>query len=105
MQVRQVEYNIYAMKYIIYKTTNLINNNIYIGQHATKDINDNYLGSGVALLSDIKKYGKDNFKKEILYIFDTREEADKKEQELVNTNFIKRKDTYNNDFVKESMNG
>ena len=52
------------MKYIIYKTTNLINNNIYIGQHATEDINDNYLGSGVALLSDIKKYGKDNFNKE-----------------------------------------
>ena len=95
MQVRQVEYNIYAMKYIIYKTTNLINNNIYIGQHATEDINDNYLGSGVALLSDIKKYGKDNFKKEILYIFGTRQEADKKERELVNANFIKRTDTYN----------
>ena len=61
------------MKYIIYKTTNSLNNNIYIGQHATEDINDNYLGSGVALLSDIKKYGKYNFKKEILYIFDTRE--------------------------------
>lgn len=83
------------MKYVIYKITNLINNNIYIGQHATEDINDEYMGSGVALHNAIKKHGKKNFKKEILYIFDTREDADKKEQELVNTDFIKRKDTYN----------
>lgn len=49
---------------IIYKTTNLINNKIYIGQ----DVNNNpkYLGSGTSLLNAIKKYGKTNFKKEIL---------------------------------------
>ena len=37
------------MKYIVYQTTNLINNKIYIGQHKTKDPNifDQYLGCGI----------------------------------------------------------
>lgn len=49
---------------IIYKTTNLINGKIYIG----KDKHDNpkYLGSGISLQNAIKKYGKENFQKEIL---------------------------------------
>lgn len=49
---------------VIYLTTNKINNKKYIG----KDVKNNpkYLGSGVLLLKDIKKYGKENFKKEIL---------------------------------------
>ena len=36
------------MKYIVYCTTNLINNKIYIGQHLVKDPNefDGFLGCG-----------------------------------------------------------
>lgn len=49
---------------IIYKTTNLINNKIYIGKD--KKNNSKYLGSGKILKRAIKKYGKENFKKEIL---------------------------------------
>jgi len=49
---------------IIYKTTNLINGKIYIGLD-TKN-NPNYLGSGTAIKYAIKKYGKENFKKEII---------------------------------------
>jgi group I intron endonuclease len=51
----------------IYKTTNLINGKIYIGQrkNSSKKIK-NYLGSGVLISKAIKKYGKENFKKEIL---------------------------------------
>lgn len=49
---------------IIYKTINLINNKIYIGQD--RNNNPNYLGSGKKILRAIKKYGKQNFKKEIL---------------------------------------
>lgn len=48
----------------IYKTTNLINGKIYIGQHRKNK--QDYLGSGVLLQKAIKKYGKENFVREIL---------------------------------------
>ena len=83
------------MKYIIYKITNLVNGYIYIGQHGTNDTNDDYMGSGVALEKAFKEFGRCNFKKDILYVFDTRLEADLKEKEIVNQDFINRVDTYN----------
>lgn len=46
---------------VIYKTTNLINGKIYIGQDS-KD-RPNYYGSGKLIHRAIKKYGKENFKK------------------------------------------
>lgn len=50
----------------IYKTTNLVNGKIYVGQHSTTLKSDNYLGNGVYLNGAIKKYGRSNFKIEIL---------------------------------------
>lgn len=32
------------MHYTVYQTTNLINSKIYVGVHATEDLNDSYLG-------------------------------------------------------------
>ncbi len=81
--------------YTIYKTTNKVNDKIYIGQHITDDLNDNYLGSGKIIKSAIDKYGSDNFEKEILFVFETYEEMNLKEVEIVTEDFIKRKDTYN----------
>jgi group I intron endonuclease len=83
------------MKYTIYKTTNLINNKIYIGKHQTENINDSYYGSGKALKASIKKHGKENFKKEILFVFDTELEMNDKEVELITAEFVARTDTYN----------
>lgn len=49
---------------IIYKTTNLVNGKIYVGQDSKN--NPEYLGSGIKLRRAISKYGKHNFKKEVL---------------------------------------
>ena len=83
------------MKFIIYKTTNIINEKYYIGMHRTEEPNDDYLGSGVALQRSIKKYGKENFKKEILFVFDTEIEMQNKEKELVNEDVVNDANSYN----------
>lgn len=69
--------------YTVYKTTNCINGKTYIGKHKTRDLNDDYLGSGKMLKNAIKKYGKENFQKEILFVFNTEIEANQAEEMLV----------------------
>jgi len=49
---------------VIYKTTNKIDGKFYIGKDAIN--NPSYYGSGIRLKRAIKKYGKENFIKEIL---------------------------------------
>lgn len=83
------------MFYTIYKVTNKLNGKIYIGKHQTKNPNDLYYGSGKAILAAIKLHGKENFSKEILFIFDTEKEMNEKEKELITEEFVSRQDTYN----------
>lgn len=83
------------MKYTIYQITNLIDDKIYIGKHQTNNINDNYMGSGKFLKYAQSKYGLENFVKEILFVFDSEEEMNAKEAELVTEEFCLREDTYN----------
>lgn len=96
-------------KYIVYKTTNIVNNKIYIGVHLTDtDKKDTYIGGGVtkdvinpetAFQQAVYKYGYKNFKRETLFEYPYTEEgmesAYAKEAEIVNEEFLKRKDIYN----------
>ena len=88
--------------YILYKITNKVNKKFYIGVHKTKDINDDYYGSGHYIKAAIEKHGKDKFIKEILYIFTNAKKAFKKEKEIVNEQLIKNKNCYN---LKEGGHG
>ncbi len=67
---------------VIYITTNLINGKKYIG----KSINckNSYLGSGKIFKQALKKYGKQNFKKEILEECLNEEELNKQEIYWIN---------------------
>lgn len=69
------------MKYV-YITTNLVNGKKYIGVNL-KDNDSRYLGSGIRLKNAIKKYGVENFKKEIIASFETEKEAREYERALI----------------------
>ena len=67
-----IENNIYGF---IYKITNLINGKSYVGKHKGTDFGE-YWGSGSALHNAYKKYGKKNFKREILRYASFEDELD-----------------------------
>lgn len=67
----------------IYKTTNLINGKIYIGQHKSDIFDPNYMGSGKLIHRAFDKYGKDNFIVELLVECDNREDINKCEKEQI----------------------
>lgn len=74
----------------IYKTTNLINRKIYIGQHITDNLEDNYIGCGLdnpnyiagtsIFQRAVKKYGFENFRREILEFVEKVEELSEREK-------------------------
>ena len=61
----------------------------YIGKHSTTNINDGYLGSGLHLKRQIKKYGKDKFNKIILEYCNSIEQLNQREQSYVNADLLK----------------
>lgn len=83
------------MFHFTYQTKNLINDKTYIGIHSTENINDGYLGSGLALMKAIEKYGKENFSMIPLDFFDTRDEALEEEAFLVTEETVNDRNNYN----------
>ena len=76
------------MKYIVYITTNVVNNKVYVGVHktTTPEVFDGYLGCGTrvnsykskkdtAFQKAVNKYGPNKFTRHTLFVFDTVEEA------------------------------
>ena len=63
----------------VYKTTNLRNNKIYIGQHKGHIFDPYYYGSGSWFRHALKKEGKENFKCEVLEECDTAELLNERE--------------------------
>lgn len=78
----------------VYKTINTITGKYYIGVH-DGDLEDNYLGSGKYLNAAIKKYGRENFKREILHICDSKEKAYLIEKRIVTPELISSGNVYN----------
>ena len=64
----------------IYKTTNLINGKIYIGQHKANRFDIKYKGSGKILLQAFHKYGKNNFSCHIIEWCNSKQELNIKEK-------------------------
>lgn len=74
--------------HFIYKTVNQVNNKYYIGMHSTDKLDDGYIGSGKYLWNSIRKYGKENFKMEILEFLLDKISLKKREIEIVNEDLL-----------------
>lgn len=84
------------MYYYVYKIINNSNGKFYIGKRRNENPNvDTYMGSGKLIQLAIKKYGKDNFTKEILGVFNTNEEASELERKLVTKDIVESGNCYN----------
>lgn len=84
------------MFYYVYQVTNKKNLKVYIGKRCHKfPDRDQYMGSGSQIKSAIKKYGKDNFEKIILKVFNTDNEAAAFESSLVTKEFVGSPNSYN----------
>lgn len=99
------------ISYIVYETTNIINGKVYVGVHKMDlDKPDSYIGHGVTkkdrkksvkigFPAAVRKYGYENFKREILFTYPDTEEGFKsayaKEAEIVDVDWVKSDKNYN----------
>lgn len=81
--------------HFIYKTTNIKNNKYYIGKHSTNNINDGYIGSGKLLMRAIKKYGKQNFKFQILEFCNDSKNLNETEKRYITEDMVLSTNCYN----------
>lgn len=80
----------------VYITTNTISRKKYIGKRKYSPGWENYLGSGKLFKNALKKYGKDNFSREILCECITRLELDNQEKYYIDLyDAVNSKEFYN----------
>ena len=83
----------------IYKTTNIINNKQYIGRKTSKTFVKTYLGSGIGIKKAIKKYGRENFKVELLKWCNSYEELVESETYYIKLyNAVENENFYNQSY-------
>lgn len=83
------------MYYFVYETTNVINGKTYRGCHKTTNLCDGYLGSGKILFLAIKKYGKENFNRQIIEFSESEEDMYELEKIYVDEAYVDSDLTYN----------
>ena len=100
----------------VYIITNLLNNRKYIGKKSLISIKTklikgkkkkiktesdwkNYYGSNKELLEDVKKFGKENFKREILKCCSSKGEISYWEAKLQFNNTVLESDLYYNEWI------
>jgi hypothetical protein len=80
----------------VYVTTNTVNGKKYIGQKMYRKDYQYYLGSGALISKAIKKYGRENFKREIVAFAESAEELNILETEYIkNCNAVNDEKYYN----------
>lgn len=83
------------IQHLLYETTDTTNGMIYVGVHSTEHEDDGYIGSGRAFKEAVRAKGKDNFVREIIGRFDSRDALLQAEGVYVDEKFLMRNDTYN----------
>ena len=68
----------------VYKTTDLRNNKIYVGQHKSKVFDTNYYGSGIIIKEILNKYGNQVLNCELIEECDTADELNDREIYWIN---------------------
>jgi hypothetical protein len=69
--------------YTIYKITCLNSDEYYIGAHKTKNLEDNYFGSGKRIKAIKKKYGVNNLKREFLFFANSQDDMYSVEKQII----------------------
>lgn len=75
----------------VYKTVCITTGHFYYGIHSTNNLNDSYIGSGIKFLNYVRKYGWENFSKQIVQFVPTRELAFEIEKTLLTEAILKDK--------------
>lgn len=88
MWIERPQFSVHILRRVlmygyVYLTTNLVNGMKYIGQYKSSSFDKYYIGSGLLMQRAIEKYGKDNFKCEILVECADANQLSEKEYEMI----------------------